>query len=261
MARFIVGTSGFSYPHWRGAFYPHDLPQSKWLEQYATVFSAVELNVTFYQLPDAETFKRWAADTPDDFSFSLKAPRTITHYHRFDGAQHLVHEFMSRARRLGVKLSCVLWQTPPTLVPDLARLDRFCEVLSRETPSGVRNVFEFRNAGWHDPAVYALLREHGFGVVSANPPFTAEAAVTTSHFAYVRFHGGQWAADSQYTRGELEPWAHTVRELLQHKMDVYAFFNNDEKAYAPRDAATLSDLVQHDLPGQPAARPSIVAVR
>lgn len=244
----MPGTSGFSYPHWRDSFYPRGMPQSRWLEAYAERFCSVELNVSFYRLPRIETFEDWARRTPDDFEFVVKGSRTITHYRRLRDAEIQVDALLDRCRGLGPKLSCVLWQLPPRIAPDLVVLDRFCELVSLRTRhlarrDGVRHAFEFRDERWFEPAVFDVLHSHGCALVLADPGSEGQPRDRlTADFAYVRFHHGP-RENGSYAEDELIPWAERARRWLHEGHDVYAYFNNDPGAWAPRNAEEFSELV------------------
>ena len=127
-----IGTSGYSYPHWRGRFYPDNLPSSQWLNFYAQHFNTVELNVTFYRLPPAKTFASWYKNTPLEFRFGLKGNRFITHIKGLKQVEEPVTNFFDRAGKLEEKLSVILWQLPPALQADPILLSEFCAILHRE---------------------------------------------------------------------------------------------------------------------------------
>src|SRR5687767_14608770 len=152
--RVQVGTSGYNYPEWRGTFYPEKFSTDKMLPFYAERFPTVEINYTFYRLPNEKLLAGWSAATPDHFSFTLKAPRRITHDAKLQRCEDLVQTFCRTARTLGGKLGVLLFQLPPTLKKDVAVLRNFVELL----PDGMRAAFEFRHASWHDAEVFDVLR-------------------------------------------------------------------------------------------------------
>src|SRR5512134_270109 len=162
-----VGCSGFNYDSWKGNFYPEDLPRKRWLEHYATVFSTVELNVTFYRLPTAATFDRWYAETPRSFEFSVKGSRFLTHVKRLREPEQPVALFFRRARRLKEKLSVVLWQFPPSFRFDRERFVRFLRALRRFS---VRNTLEFRDESWTTDEVADACEENGVSLCLADWP-------------------------------------------------------------------------------------------
>jgi uncharacterized protein YecE (DUF72 family) len=241
MNRFLYGTSGYSYAHWRDTFYPPRMAPADRLAFYASRFPAVELDVTFYRLPGRDVFARWREVTPETFRFALKGSRLVTHFRRLANADEAVHTFVEHAEGLGDKLEVVLWQLPPSMPPDAERLDAFCTLATSAGPA--RHAFEFRNPGWFAEETYDVLRAHGCGLCVANAPDGASPDVVTADFTYLRFHGGRALPDAAYSDAELETWADVASRRLLAGCDVYAFFNNDAHAYAPADAQRLSALV------------------
>jgi uncharacterized protein YecE (DUF72 family) len=231
-----VGTSGWQYSSWKGAFYPEGLPQRAWLRHYASQFSVVEVNNSFYQLPRESTFDRWRAETPDGFLFAVKASRYITHIRRMRDCKDPVDLFWSRAERLGSKLGPVLFQLPPNLRADPELLAEFLGTL----PPGMKAAFEFRHDSWRRDDVRALLDRSGAAWVLADRPGAHVAPVVTGGWSYVRFHQGQ-RSHPAYMRSKLRTWA--GRLAASPARATYVFFNNDELAAAPADAATLIELL------------------
>src|SRR6476660_7025232 len=153
-ARIRVGTSGYNYPEWRGTFYPDKLSTNKMLAYYAERFPTVEINYTFYRIPTEKLLAGWAKGTPETFSFTLKAPRRITHDSKLQRCEDLTQVFCRTAATLGSKLGALLFQLPPTFKRDDAVFDAFLGLI----PEGTRAAFEFRHASWHDDAVFDALR-------------------------------------------------------------------------------------------------------
>lgn len=252
MMRVWVGTSGWQYPSWKGAFYPPKLDQRSWLSHYATHFSAVEVNNSFYRMPDGSTLDRWRKTTPDGFLFAMKASRLITHSRRIRGAEEAVGIFWSRAERLQKKLGPVLFQLPPFLKVDVPRLADFLRVL----PVSMRAAFELRDSSWWRDDVLDLLDRAGAAFVLADRPGARVPTVVTGGFSYVRFHQGQ-VAKSGYKHKKLARWADRIAGL---GVETFAFFNNDAGGAAPADAATLTELLRErgcDMaPPAPPLRPA-----
>jgi uncharacterized protein YecE (DUF72 family) len=240
MGRVLVGTSGFQYRHWRETFYPEGLAQNRWLDYYAERFMTVELNVTFYRLPTPATFRKWRERTPDDFVFALKGSRFITHIKRLRDPEEPLARFMEGAALLREKAGIVLWQFPPNFSKDTDRLDRFVGALGQYP---VRQAFEFRNVSWIEKDVEDILRSGGHVFCSADwPPFLADPP-RTGGFAYIRRHGRGGIYDTLYSREELAEDANRIRRQLMGRRDVFIYFNNDSRGYAPRNAAELRELL------------------
>ncbi len=185
----FIGTSGYSYAHWgNNVFYPEKLAQGKWLEYYCQFFNTVELNVTFYRLPQKTAFKSWRKRAPEDFKFAVKGSRFITHIKKLLNAEEALEHFFEYARELKERLAVVLWQFPPGMKANLARLREFCTLLSK-TP--VRQVFEFRHPSWFNQDMYEILKRYNFSLCLAHSGRWPLEEVITSNFVYLRFHGGE----------------------------------------------------------------------
>lgn len=238
--RVRVGCSGWQYKHWRGNFYPADLPQKRWLEHYASQFDTVEINNTFYRLPEAATFAEWAGRAPRDFVFAAKASRFLTHMKKLKDADEPLDRFFSRARWLRKTLGPVLYQLPPGWRFDLARLEYFLQLL----PRGVRHVLEFREPTWYSDEVYSLVSQHGVAVCVHDMPGSASGRLRIGPFVYVRFHGATARYDGNYADDQLESWADWLASAAAEGVDGYAYFNNDIGGHAPRNALTLRHLLE-----------------
>jgi uncharacterized protein YecE (DUF72 family) len=228
--RVLVGTSGFSYPAWRGAFYPEKLPESKMLGHYATRMGAVEINNTFYRMPTPETLARWAAETPDAFRFALKSPRRITHDRRLNDVSSAVERLEQAARALGDKLGPILFQLPPNFKKDLPRLDDFLATL----PPGLRAAMEFRHPSWFEDDVYACLRARGAALCIAESEELATPPIATATWGYLRLRR------QDYDRAGLAAWAE--RLLGQSWETTYVFFKHEDEAKGPDFASTFATL-------------------
>jgi uncharacterized protein YecE (DUF72 family) len=240
-----IGTSGYNYPHWGdGVFYPAETPKARWLEHYARHFGSVELNVTFYRLPDRSVFQSWRARTPSPFTFAIKGNRYITHIKRLKDCREPVIRFMRNASALREKLQVVLWQLHPGMRADLARLDAFCKLLRTSARAGrVRHAFEFRHESWFCEGVYNLLRTRNHALCIAHSPDWPMAEIATADFVYLRFHGGELLYGSNYSGEELDGWAAKIRAWIKRGIDVYAYFNNDARGFAAKNALFLRELV------------------
>ena len=229
--RVTVGTSGFAYKEWKGAFYPEDLPSARMLRFYADHFATVEINHTFYRLPRAELLASWAKEVPAGISFALKAPRRITHVQRLAGAEDALRAFERAAEALGTKRGPTLFQLPPYLRKDLPRLRAFLELL----PAGGRAAFEFRHASWFDEEVYGLLRERGAALCVAESDDLATPFVPTAAFGYLRLRCHDYSGEA------LRNWAERLRGAAWS--EAWIFFKHDDAGTAPRFATELATLV------------------
>jgi uncharacterized protein YecE (DUF72 family) len=231
-----IGTSGWQYADWRGAFYPADLPTTRWIGRYASVFSTVEVNNTFYRLPEAATFDRWKRATPAGFLMAVKASRYLTHVRRLRDPGEPVDLFVSRARRLGRRLGPVLLQLPPNLQAAPDRLEETLSAFGRRCSVAV----EFRHPSWLTDDVFALLDRSNAAFVLADRPGVRIAPIVTGGWSYLRFHQGTKAGPA-YRRAKLRVWADRIAALPA--TEVFVYFNNDTEAAAPHDAIVLGDLL------------------
>jgi uncharacterized protein YecE (DUF72 family) len=233
---FRVGCSGWQYKHWKGDFYPADLPQREWLEYYARHFDTVEVNNSFYRLPPEGVFAGWRERTPAAFLFSVKASRFLTHMKKLKEPDEPVVRLFSRAAELRRKLGPVLYQLPRQLPKNLDRLAGFLAVL----PPRVKHAIEFREPSWYDEEVMRLLRKYRVAVCLHDMPGSASPRVLTTRFAYVRFHGATGRYDGAYSQQTLEEWADW---LAASSHPAFIYFNNDVGGHAPRDAKKLIALL------------------
>jgi uncharacterized protein YecE (DUF72 family) len=240
LADLRIGCSGFLYDHWRKNFYPEDLSKNYWLEYYSKYFSTVELNVTFYKLPERETFSKWYASTPEGFVFSLKGSRFITHVKKIKDCAEPIGVFFSRASLLKEKLGIILWQFPPTFSMDLERLKEFLELLE---PYDMRNTFEFRNKTWIRKGVVDLLKKKNVAFCMADWPDFLDKLPLTADFVYMRRHGKEGGYATSYSKEFLKMDAKRIKACLRQRKDVFMYFNNDAFGYAPKNALELATLM------------------
>jgi uncharacterized protein YecE (DUF72 family) len=226
----LAGTSGFSYKEWLGCFYPEKLPGSEMLRYYAGHFSTVEINNTFYRMPAEAMLTQWTQQVPEHFTFTLKAPRRITHEQRLRESESSVTEFMRRAGALGSRLGVVLFQLPPNLKKDLPRLLAFLGLL----PAGVRVAFEFRNASWQDEEVYEALRSRGVMLCVTDTDEGDTPFVVTSDAGYLRLRR------TQYNDDELRAWVERIAE--KQRTRTYVYFMHEDEALGTRFAQRLLEL-------------------
>lgn len=241
MPHLYIGCSGYSYQHWRGVFYPDHIPQKQWFAHYRSIFSTVELNVTFYRLPKVETFQHWYADTASDFSFAVKGSRFITHRKRLAGVEEALDRFFEGAMELREKLQVVLWQLPPSFRVSLERLEPFLSLIDRYP---VRHTFEFRHESWLCPEVIELCQKHKAALCMADAPAFLASPPVTSDFIYIRRHGYGGSYTGNYSNEELQRDAERIRGYLARGLDVFVYFNNDIGGYAPRNASELAGMLE-----------------
>lgn len=238
-----VGTSGWQYDDWRGAFYPEIVPRTRWLEYYATQFPTVEVNATFYRLPRTSTVASWHDRAPDQFRFAVKGSRYLTHNKKLADPEEPVTNVVERLAPLKARHGIWLWQLPPNLHRDVPRLDRFLAAL----PASPRHAVEFRHTSWYDDRVEAVLRRHGVAWVWLSDRQMPHVRPVTADVVYLRLHGLSENADERYrwdyARAELEPWARNLREVAAAGCDGWVYFNNDYAANAPRNARLLMELL------------------
>jgi len=231
MPEILVGTSGYSYDHWIGPFYPANLQRKKWLEYYSKSFSTVEMNSTFYHLPKEQTVKNWANAVPENFLFSVKCSRFITHIKRLVNLDDSLDIFFERTKEFGYKQGPYLYQLPPAFKRDDERLEGFLETL----PDG-KHVVEFRHQSWLCPDVYKILRKYKVALCLVSMPGFPEVKEVTTQFSYVRFHGKERLYGSKYSDTELKHWSRIIKAL---GVPAYVYFNNDFHGFAVENAITL----------------------
>ena len=240
LPRARVGCSGWQYRHWRGDFYPQALPVSRWFAYYAGRFDTVEINNTFYRLPQEPAFERWAVQAPRGFLYAVKASRFLTHMKKLKDPEEPLARLFERMRPLRRHLGPVLYQLPPGWKLDRARLEHFLQVL----PRGTKHVLEFREPSWYTDDVSSLLERYGVARCLHDMRGSATGQERVGPFVYVRFHGPQGTYHGGYPAARLERWASWIDEQRRGGAEVFAYFNNDVGGHAPRDASTLRDLLE-----------------
>ena len=231
--RYLIGTSGYNYPEWRGSFYPEKFPTAKMLAYYAERFNTVEVNYTFYRMPTEALLDGWSRGTPDGFTFTLKAPRRITHDARLQRCDELTQAFCRTASTLGPKLGVLLFQLPPNFKRDDAVFAAFLETL----PHGARAAFEFRHESWHDEAVFAALRQRNLALCVADSEKMSTPVVRTADYTYFRLR------DEGYQRADVERWG-TVIAGLAPARDAFVYFKHEEQGKGPEFASLLKGVLE-----------------
>lgn len=239
MTTYRIGTSGWIYSHWRERFYPADLPTKRWFEHYAQKFDTVEINNTFYRLPEADQFDAWRQAAPKGFLFTVKASRFLTHMKKLKDPEEPLERLLTRATHLGRHLGPLLYQLPPHWRVDLGRLRDFCAQL----PKRRAHVIEFREPSWLTRETFELLAR--FRVATCiHDIIKNHPREITAPLVYLRFHGVGQKYGGDYSRARLRRWAGWIRALPKSVCTVYAYFNNDANAYAIKNALTLRQLLE-----------------
>jgi uncharacterized protein YecE (DUF72 family) len=235
-----VGTSGWIYRHWKGVYYPEKLPQKDWFGHYAADFDTVEINNTFYRLPEEKTFEHWRQVAPPGFVFTLKASRYITHLKRLLDPAASLEKFLERARLCQQTLGPILYQLPPRWPVDVGRLELFL----RELPADLLQVLEFRDDSWYNQQVRQLLERYGIAFCIHDHGSAPSPEWITGRAVYLRRHGSAAAPYSGgYAQQELEGMAKQIGEWRQRGLEVYVYFNNDIGGHAVRNALSLKALL------------------
>jgi len=260
-----IGISGYDYKPWRGSYYPAGMPARRWLEYASREFETIELNGTFYSLKSPAVFEKWAAATPDDFIFAIKGGRFITHNLKLRNCETAMGNFFaSGILALGTKTGPFLWQLPATYSFDVDRMRGFMRELPRSSREAervaarhderlrrgaltvaaenvaYRHAFEVRHPSYFTGEFFEILREQGMALVIADTagrfPYAEDV---TADFVYVRLHGPKVIYASGYDDDDLKGWANRIRRWQRKSRDVYVYFDNDVKTYAPFDARRL----------------------
>ena len=226
-----VGTSGYNYPEWKGSFYPEELAATKMLAYYAERLPTVEINYTFYRAPTPKILEGWAAQTPERFKLTLKAPRRITHDQRLRDVAEPVARFFETARVLGPKLGAVLVQLPPFHRKDAPLLREFVATL----PADACAAFEFRHASWFDDEVLEILRSRNLALCIADSEKISAPVEITADYAYFRLR------DEGYTPDDLAKWADVIREKTVGCREAYVYFKHEDAGKGPEFARILRE--------------------
>ncbi len=235
----LIGTSGFYYEHWRGVFYPEDLPKSRFFDFYKERFATVELNSTFYHLPRLKTTQHWFERSPEGFLFSLKAYRGITHFRKLRECESELYRYLHLIKPLKPKLGAVLFQLPPSLHLDRELLEAFFKIL----PPGYRFAMEFRHESWLCDDVFNLMKSYNVALCVNDFGKRRMPMIVTADFAYIRLHGPTGRYGGSYSDEELAGWAQKAREAAKESEAVFVYFNNDFGGYAVQNAEKLAKMI------------------
>lgn len=235
--RLRIGTSGYQYDHWKGVFYPDDIPKKEWFQHYTSAFDTVEINNTFYNLPAEKTFEAWRESAPAAFLFALKFSRFGTHIKKLKDSEEPIERFLERARQLGDTLGPILVQLPGNWRANPERLADFLQ----KAPSDYRWSLEVRDESWLSDEVYSVLEEHN-AALCLHDMIENHPEQLTADWTYLRYHGDHYTGS--YSDSYLKSQAERIRGYLDNGRDVYAYFNNDEAGYAVQNALDLRRYVE-----------------
>lgn len=233
-----IGTSGWSYNHWKENFYPKEVKPPKWLSYYSGVFSTVEINTTFYHVPLVSTVKKWHETVPENFLFSIKASRYITHMKKLVECEESLDYFYESLVPFQNNAGPVLFQLPPSFAMDKEKLIAFIKLLTKE----YRYVFEFRHASWFVEEIYEILTKHKIALCITDLNGKQSPEIVTTDFTYLRLHGPHKAYQGSYGTAKLKVFRKKMENWMEKGVSVYCYFDNDEKGYAIEDAKELQDM-------------------
>ncbi|MFW6148246.1 MAG: DUF72 domain-containing protein [Atribacterota bacterium] len=236
-----IGTSGWHYQHWIGPFYPEDLEKNKMLAYYIRYFSTAEINNSFYRLPSEKVFQNWAKTVPEEFIFSIKASRYITHMKKLKNATEAVNNFMEGIKPIRNHQGPILFQLPPHWRCNPQRLSSFLESL----PAGNKYVFEFRDHSWWNEGVYDLLKDHRAAFCIFQLAGELSPVLSTSDFIYIRLHGPDDAYQGSYSEVVLKEWAEKIEQWVCQGKIVYCYFDNDQSGFAVKNSLRLKQILEN----------------
>jgi uncharacterized protein YecE (DUF72 family) len=228
-----IGTSGFQYPEWKGAFYPEKMPASKMLGYYSEHFCSTEVNYTFRRIPAEKTILGWTAGTPPAFKFAFKAPQRITHFAKLRDVGHLLDVFQAAIAPTREKRGPVLFQLPPSFKKDAELLRAFLSQL----PRAMRPAFEFRHDSWFDESIFGILRHANAALCVAENETLVAPPVATADFGYLRLRR------EDYTPAKLKKWAGWIQKQESHWSEAFIYFKHEERAVGPRFAKKMTLLL------------------
>lgn len=236
MLNIHIGCSGWQYWDWKGLFYPDTIPKKEWFNYYATQFNSVEINSTFYHFPRLSTIEKWYAAAPAEFSYSLKAPRLITHYKKFIETEAQLEAFYITASALKEKLGCILFQFPASTTYNESMLQRIVAQLKPK----YQNVLEFRHASWWRDEVYAALQQHHISLCHVSAPVILPDSLTQDPHFYLRFHGPKQWFRGEYQETELKVWLEKIK--TSQAKEAWVYFNNTMHGDAIKNAQLFKAL-------------------
>ncbi len=228
-----IGTSGYSYKEWKGSFYPEDIKADKMLSFYAEQFSTVEINNTFYRMPQKSVLEMWEKQVPKEFRFSIKAPQRITHIKRLKEVEDDNKYFIDVIKTLGKKLGIVLFQFPPYFKKNIELLQNFINIF----PKNISAAFEFRHESWFEDDVYTCLKDRNFPLCLSETDEEPDIdIISTANEGYLRLR------KSDYTKSEIKKWSDKINKQNWEK--AFVFFKHEDGAKGPKFARQLIELLK-----------------
>lgn len=241
--RIHIGTSGWHYDHWKGRFYPETLPRTNYLEYYADNFHTLEINNSFYQMPQEKTMVQWRNAVQEGFIFAIKASRYITHIKKLKDGKQIIPPFIKKIEILGKRLGPVLFQMPPQWRFNLERLTSFLKAL----PSGFRYAFEFRDSSWFNAGTYDALAAYNASFCIYHTTGRSTPHQVTADFIYTHFHGPKGSSQGKYDPSVLTEWADRFINWAAEGKEVFCYFDNDESGFAAQDAVQIQSILNARL--------------
>jgi uncharacterized protein YecE (DUF72 family) len=243
--KIFIGTSGWNYSHWgKGTFYPKEVKEKEWLSYYAKHFDTVEINTTFYRLPQKTVVERWENTVPSQFNFVVKVSRYITHIKKLNQPEQALLKFLKNVSLLKKKLALLLFQLPPFLKTHQQRLKHLLGLLKDQSIiPGVKVCFEFRNSSWLEEETFHLLTRHNAALCFADWPELNVTEPVTADFIYLRRHGPTSLYRSGYSPQEIRRDAGKIKKWAEEGKDIYIYFNNDAEGWAVKNALSLLEVV------------------
>jgi len=236
-----IGTSGWNYKSWRKDFYG-GTPQKQWIRFCAERFTGIEVNGTFYKLPEKNTFKKWRDQTPETFRFAIKGHRYVTHNKKLLDVKESVIRCRESASPVGKRLAAVVWQLPAFLKKDTGLLEKFLDALRHW--KNTRHAIEFRHKSWFDDKVAECLRQHAVAVCMSDAPDWPMWQEVTTDLIYIRLHGHTRKYASNYAKPTLRKWATHIQRWLKENRHVHVYFDNDAEGAAPKNVLTLLEMLR-----------------
>lgn len=239
--KYLIGTSGWMYKHWKGPFYPEKFSNNKMLKYYSDHFSTVEVNSTFYKIPSEKTAQNWIDETPEHFTFTIKANRFITHRKYLKDGQETVKKFFKVIKILENKLGIILFQLPPNWHYNYERIKEFIEII----PKKYSYTFEIRHPSWYTQDLFDLFKKYNIALCIHDLTGDLLLEKITATFVYLRFHGPINPYYGKYTPDFLKQWAEKIYQWIKQNLKIFVYFNNDAHGWAVENALEIKKILDN----------------